>query len=65
MVRSALNRNPFSRRRFLSGSAAALAGAGAMTFMPSSGRAEDELNILVWCDNTDDKLLQPDRKSVV
>jgi len=59
MVRSSRNRNYLSRRRFLGASAAALAGAGVTTFMPRSGRAEGELNILVWCDNTDDKLLQP------
>lgn len=59
MVRSALNRNLFTRRRFLGTSAAALATAGTMSLMPKSGRADGELNILVWCDHTDDRLLQP------
>jgi spermidine/putrescine transport system substrate-binding protein len=59
MVRTALSRNLFTRRRFLSSSAAAVAGAGTMSLMPKSGRADGELNILVWCDHTDDKLLQP------
>jgi spermidine/putrescine transport system substrate-binding protein len=45
-----------SRRRFLSG-AAGMAAAGAL--LPRKAHAAGELNILVWCDHADSKLLEP------
>ena len=59
MKRNLFGRPPFTRRQFLGSSAATLAAVGTMTAMPRAGRADDELNILVWCDHTDDRLLQP------
>jgi spermidine/putrescine transport system substrate-binding protein len=59
MKRNLFGRPPFTRRQFLGSSAAALAAVGTMTVMPRAGRADDELNILVWCDHTDDRLIQP------
>ncbi len=45
-----------NRRRFLAGTAGA---AAASTLLPRVGHAEGELNILVWCDHVDAKLLEP------
>ncbi len=45
-----------SRRRFLSGTAG-MAAAGAL--LPRHAHAAGELNILVWCDHADSKLLEP------
>lgn len=44
------------RRRFLKTSAAALA---APAILPSRAFANEELNILVWCDHADPKLIDP------
>src|SRR5688572_4148420 len=58
MRRSSIINAPVTRRRALRAGAAAaiLAGAG----LPRRSRAaEQELNILVWCDHTDAALLQP------
>ncbi|MGE0005579.1 MAG: extracellular solute-binding protein [Parvibaculaceae bacterium] len=44
-----------SRRTILAG----LAAAAGTTVLPRSGRAADELNILVWCDHADAKLIKP------
>ncbi len=46
-----------SRRRFLQGSAAALAAAAIG--MPTRSWAGEELNLLVWCDHSDPRLLKP------
>ncbi|MCY3830108.1 MAG: spermidine/putrescine ABC transporter substrate-binding protein [Rhodospirillaceae bacterium] len=46
----------FSRRTFLSGAAGA-AAAGAL--LPQSAQAADRLNVLVWCDHADSKLIKP------
>jgi len=47
---------PLSRRSFMAG-AAGLAAAG--TLVPGRARAAEELNILVWCDHADSKLIGP------
>ncbi|MDH3694406.1 MAG: spermidine/putrescine ABC transporter substrate-binding protein [Gammaproteobacteria bacterium] len=53
------NNNQVSRRHFLSG----MAGLAATTTLwPTVARAEDELNILVWCDHADPKLIDPFEK---
>jgi spermidine/putrescine transport system substrate-binding protein len=46
---------PITRRRLLAAGAAATAALAA----PRIVRAQEELNILVWCDNIDPKLLKP------
>jgi len=48
--------SPLSRRTFLS---AAAGVAVTSAFMPRRARAAGELNILVWCDHADPKLLEP------
>lgn len=48
--------HPLSRRTFLSGVAGA---AVAGTALPRRADAAGELNILVWCDHADSKLLEP------
>ena len=45
-----------SRRTVLKGAAAT---AAATVVAPSVGLAAEELNILVWCDHADDKLIKP------
>jgi len=45
-----------SRRSFVAGAAGF---AAASTVMPKAGRAAGELNVLVWCDHADEKLLAP------
>lgn len=57
MAKSRATAPLFSRRRLL-GTGAALAAASAIP-APRRARAAQELNILVWCDHTDAKLLQP------
>lgn len=47
---------PIGRREFIAG-AAGLAAAGALA--PRRAWAADELNILVWCDHADPKLIGP------
>ena len=44
-----------SRRSFIVGAA----GAAAISVLPKAGRAAGELNVLVWCDHADKKLLAP------
>ena len=61
MTTEPIKRFPFGRshlhrRTFLAG-AAGVAASTAM--MPRGAYAADELNILVWCDHADAKLLQP------
>jgi spermidine/putrescine transport system substrate-binding protein len=48
---------PIDRRRFLGGAAAAAALAG--TGWSRTARAAGELNVLVWCDHADAKLIEP------
>lgn len=45
-----------SRRHFIHGSVVALSGA---TILSGRAQAADELNILVWCDHVDPKVLKP------
>ena len=47
---------PLNRRAFLSGAAAATSTAA---LLPGTAQAASELNILVWCDHADRKLLDP------
>ena len=56
-MRSSITTARLSRRNALRAGAAAAIAAG-MT-LPRAARAQDELNILVWCDHTDTTLLQP------
>lgn len=49
---------PIDRRTFLGGSAAAAATL-ATAGMSRPARAADELNVLVWCDHADAKLIEP------
>jgi len=49
-------RGGLSRRNFLK---AAAAGVSASSLAPTSAFAAEELNILVWCDHADTKLLSP------
>ena len=49
-------RRKVSRRSFVAGAAGA---AVASTVLPKAGRAAGELNVLVWCDHADEKLLAP------
>ena len=58
MRRSSINNAPITRRQALRAGAAAAVFAGAGLPRPSRA-AEQELNILVWCDHTDAALLQP------
>ncbi len=54
-----IRKSPLSslnRREFLATTSAAVA---AGTMLPAAARAEGELNVLVWCDHADAKLLQP------
>jgi spermidine/putrescine transport system substrate-binding protein len=46
---------PITRRKALAGAAA---GVGSM-LLPSIGRAETSLNVLAWCDHTDQRLIAP------
>ncbi|MGI9302446.1 MAG: ABC transporter substrate-binding protein [Gammaproteobacteria bacterium] len=55
-----IQKHHIGRRQFLSGMAG-LAATGAL--WPRLGRAEDELNILVWCDHADPKLIEPFQKA--
>jgi len=48
-------RQPLSRRSVLAG-LSAVAGA---TVLPRRGHAADQLNVLVWCDHADAKLIEP------
>ncbi|MCP4319866.1 MAG: extracellular solute-binding protein [Hyphomicrobiales bacterium] len=48
------------RRRFLQGSAAV--AAVTVLWRPQGAEAAEELNILVWCDHADRKLLEPFEK---
>ncbi len=52
-------RRDVTRRTVLAGAAA---GAGALA-LPRSVFAADELNILVWCDHTDPRLIEPFEKA--
>jgi spermidine/putrescine transport system substrate-binding protein len=58
MIQSKSNSNfvELSRRKFLKSSAAGLA---ASTILPAKAFAAGELNILVWCDHADSKLIAP------
>ena len=49
-------RSPISRRSFL-GTVGGVAAASALG--PRLSWGADELNVLVWCDHADPKLLQP------
>jgi spermidine/putrescine transport system substrate-binding protein len=48
-----------SRRRLLSGAAGATGAAAAGALLPRGAWAAGELNVLVWCDHADSKLLAP------
>ena len=52
--------SPVSRRTFLSGAAGVAATAA---LLPRRAGAAGELNILVWCDHADSKLLEPFEKA--
>lgn len=52
---------PLSRRQFIGTAAAAITAPAVLT--PRGVRAADELNILVWCDHADPKLIQPFEKA--
>ncbi len=52
-------RHSVSRRSFLSGAAGAASVAATGSLLPSRAHAAGELNILVWCDHADSKLLEP------
>jgi spermidine/putrescine transport system substrate-binding protein len=56
-MRSSITNARLSRRDALRAGAAAAVAAGIG--LPKAARAQDELNILVWCDHTDAALLQP------
>jgi spermidine/putrescine transport system substrate-binding protein len=51
----------FGRRRFLQGSAAAI--AVSVMWRARGAKAAEEINILVWCDHADRKLLEPFEKA--
>lgn len=50
-----ITRIPLDRRTFVKGATA----AAASTLVPGSVLADDTLNILVWCDHADQKLIGP------
>lgn len=48
-----------SRRAFLSGAAGVASVAATGSLLPRPALAAGELNVLVWCDHADSKLLEP------
>ena len=58
-MRTSKFRHAVSRRAFLSGAAGAASVAATGSLLPRRAHAAGELNVLVWCDHADSKLLEP------
>ena len=61
--RLATSPNSVSRREFMHGTAGAVAAGAAGALLARQAFAAGELNILVWCDHADSKLLEPFEKA--